>query len=370
MTSCALNSQEFTGTLRSEREDFIVTPVIRGLSYPWGMAFLPNEGGYLVTQRTGTLLLIREGKSVPVSGTPRVAAIGQGGLLDLALSPYFVSDGLVYMSYAEEESGLYGTSVARGRLVIPAAGGKTRLENLTVIYRALPKSNAQVHFGSRLAFDDDGYLYVTLGERGFMDQAQDTSTPYGSVLRLNPDGTIPVNNPFAPGGSSPGAGKPEIWSYGHRNAQGLVANPATGDMWLHEHGPKGGDEVNIIRPGANYGWPIVTYGTNYDGSSISGQVTAPGVENPVVYWVPSIAPSGMAFYQGNSFPGWKTSLFVGALAGQHLRRLELTGGRVTGQEVLLKGFGRIRDVRTGPDGFVYLLTDAPDGGLFRLSPAK
>jgi len=369
-TSFTLNSQELNKTVRSEREAFVVTPVITGLNYPWGMAFLPDGGGYLVTQRTGTLLLVRNGKSTPVPGTPKVAAGGQGGLLDVALSPDFDSSSLVYMSFAEEASGLYGTAVARGRLVIPAGGGKPRMENLAVIYRALPKSNAQIHFGSRLAFDDEGYLYLTLGERGSMAQAQDTDTPYGSVLRLNPDGTIPRNNPFAPDGSSPLAGTPAISRYGHRNPQGLAKNPKTGDIWLNEHGPKGGDEVNIIRSGANYGWPIVTYGVNYDGSTISRQVTAPGVENPVVYWVPSIAPSGMTFYQGEAFPGWKNSLFVGALVGRHLRRLELSGDRVTSQEVLLQGFGRIRDVRTGPDGFLYLLTDAPDGGLYKISPAK
>jgi len=341
-------------TVESEEENFIVTSVVENLERPWSLAFLPDDRGILVTERTGDLLLIRDGRKTIVSGTPEVAVIGQGGLLDVALSPSFTTDSFVYLSFSEAGRGGAGTAIFRGRLV-DTPGSPTRLTNPEVIYRALPKSGGGRHFGSRLAFDEAGYLYVTLGDRGSMNRAQDTGDPYGSVLRLNPDGSVPSDNP--------GFDAPEIWSYGHRNAQGLAKHPVTGDIWLHEHGPKGGDEVNIVRKGANYGWPRVTYGIDYNGSVISNMTSAPGIEEPVVYWVPSIAPSGMAFYEGD--------LFVGALAGQQLRRLELRGNRVVHQEVLLSGIvGRIRDVRRGPDGRLYLLTDGPSGVLYRISPDR
>ncbi|MDT8298955.1 MAG: PQQ-dependent sugar dehydrogenase, partial [Spirochaetaceae bacterium] len=333
-------------TVESEEESFIVASVVENLESPWGLAFLPEDRGILVTQRTGDLLLIRDGRKTIVSGTPEVAVIGQGGLLDVVLSPNFTTDSLVYLSFSESGRGGVGTAIFRGRLV-DTPGSPARLTNPEVMYRALPKSGGGRHFGSRLAFDEAGYLYVTLGERGSMNRAQDTEDPYGSVLRLNPDGSIPSDNP--------GFDAPEIWSYGHRNAQGLAKHPGTGDIWLHEHGPKGGDEVNIVRKGANYGWPRVTYGIDYNGSVISNMTSAPGFEEPVVYWVPSIAPSGMAFYDGDVFPEWNGNIFVGALAGQHLRRLELRGNRVVHQEVLLSRIvGRIRDVRRGPDGMLYL----------------
>jgi glucose/arabinose dehydrogenase len=348
--------------VESEEEKFIVTSVVENLERPWGLAFLPEGRGILVTQRTGDLLLIRNGRKTVVSGTPEVAVIGQGGLLDVALSPSFSTDSFVYLSFSESGRGGAGTAIFRGRLV-DNPGSPARLTNPEVIYRALPKSGGGRHFGSRLAFDEAGYLYVTLGDRGSMNRAQDTGDPYGSVLRLNPDGSVPSDNP--------GFDAPEIWSYGHRNAQGLAKHPVTGNIWLHEHGPKGGDEVNIVRKGANYGWPRVTYGIDYSGSVISNMTSAPGIEEPVVYWVPSIAPSGMAFYDGDAFPGWKGNVFVGALAGQQLRRLELRGNRVVDQEVLLSGIvGRIRDVRRGPDGRLYLLTDGTSGVLYQISPDR
>jgi len=367
--SNALDSSNTLVTVHSEKQAFTVIPIIQGLNHPWSLAFLPDDAGYLITQRSGELLLIRNGQPTEVSGVPEVAAVGQGGLLDLALSPGFIEDRLVYMSFAEEKSGLYGTAIARGKLLIPSGDGKPRLENLKIIYRALPRSKAVQHFGSRLVFDKQGYLYVTLGERAAMRRAQDATDPYGSVLRLNSDGTIPPDNPFAPDGISPGAGDGAIWSYGHRNAQGLARHPLSGDIWLHEHGPKGGDELNIVKKGANYGWPKVTYGINYDGSIISTRTTAAGIENPITYWVPSIAPSGLTFYQGEPFPNWQGDIFLGALAGRHLRRLELRENQVVHQEVLLLNqLGRIRDVRNGPDGLLYLLTDEARGGLYQLKP--
>ncbi len=364
LTSVTLSSADSPFTVQSEKEAFIVTAVSENLERPWGLAFLPDGGGFLVTERTGNLLLIREGRTSIVTGTPGAAVVGQGGLLDVVLSPSFTSDSLVYLSFTEESGGLYGTAVARGRLNRDI-GDDARLMDTELIYRALPKSGGGRHFGSRLVFDEEGYLYVTLGERGTMSRAQDTADPYGSVLRLNPDGSIPGDNPFT-GGSDAA----EIWSYGHRNAQGMARHPDTGDICIHEHGPKGGDEVNILRKGANYGWPTVTHGIDYDGSVISDMTTATGIEDPVLYWVPSIAPSGMAFYNSSAFPGWRGDIFVGALAGKHLRRLELRGNEVVHQEVLLQGqLGRIRDVRVGPDGFIYLLTDADKGALYRIKPA-
>ena len=356
-------------TASTEKEKIRVVAIVERLNYPWGMSFLP-DGRLLLTERSGSLQLLDKGRLVKISGVPDSAFLGQGGLLDIALSPFFSRDGLVYLSFAEAELGKYGTSVVRGRL----RGLNTsspRLEGLQVIYRALPYVSGGLHFGSRLAFDREGYLYITLGERGGMDRAQDPFNPYGSVLRLNPDGSIPNDNPFAPGGVKPGKGKPEIWTWGHRNAQGMAMHPATGEIWVHEHGPKGGDEINRLIPGANYGWPILTYGINYDGSIISNQQSAPGYVDSLVHWTPSIAPSGMTFYTGSAFPNWKGNLFVGALAGQHLRRLELNGNTVTHQEILLhRKMGRIRDVRMGPDGNLYLLTDAKKGGLYRIEPLK
>ncbi len=360
MTSPAQSSTFSPFTVQSENEVFTVNLVIGNIEYPWSLAFLPEDNGILVTERTGHLLLIRNNRSTIVAGTPQAAVVGQGGLMDVALSPFFTEDSLVYLSFTEETDEKYGTAVARGRLIYENSD-TARLIDTEIIYRALPKSNSERHFGSRLVLNEDGYLFITLGDRGSGNRAQNTSDPYGSVLRLNPDGSIPNDNP--------GFNASEIWSYGHRNAQGAARNPVTGDIWVHEHGPKGGDEVNIIRKGANYGWPVVTYGTNYNGSIISEETTAPGIEDAVVYWVPSIAPSGMTFYNNRAFPGWQKNIFIGALAGKHLRRLELKENEVIHQEVLLLGqLGRIRDVRTGPDGFLYLLTDSDNGALYRIEP--
>ena len=337
--------------------------VITGLQNPWAVVPL-GDGNFLISLKKGELLYIENGRKYRIRGMPKVAATGQGGLLDLALSPDFPRDSLLYFSFSMEDTrfGGYSTAVGRGRLYLAAAN--RHIGNVEIIYQARPGGEGGLHFGSRLAFDREGYLYVTLGERGSMQRAQDRKDPYGSVLRLNPDGTIPANNPFQEKNEAR-----EIWSYGHRNAQGMALHPETGEVWIHEHGPKGGDELNIVRRGANYGWPVTTHGINYNGTIISKLKEATGIEKSVTWWVPSIAPSGMTFYQGNLFPQWEGNIFLGALAGQHLRRIALKDGKVTEQQVLFpQSLGRIRDVRTGKDGHLYLLTDGSDSTLYRLSP--
>jgi glucose/arabinose dehydrogenase len=283
-------------------------------------------------------------------------------LLDVALHPGFDVNRLVYFSYAGSGNGGWGTEVARGRLEGMA------LQDVEVIFRALPKSRGGGrHFGSRLLFAPDGTLYVTLGERGSRDRAQDLGDHAGSVIRLTDDGGVPKDNPFV---TVPGA-RPEIFTYGNRNIQGVALQPESNLIWMHEHGPRGGDEVNIVGAGRNYGWPVITYGIEYNGLSITDETARPGMEQPIHYWVPSIAPSGMMFYSGDQFPGWRGDLFVGALKAQLLVRLEIEGNRVVAEERMLSGrWGRIRDVRQGPDGFIYLLTDEPDGALLRLEPER
>ncbi|GAA0589686.1 PQQ-dependent sugar dehydrogenase [Caenispirillum bisanense] len=353
------------GVERSQQASFRVETVAGGLENPWGLAFLP-DGAMLVTERPGRLRLVRDGRleQAPIAGTPAVFAAGQGGLLDVAVHPDFASNGLVYLSYAGSGDGGAGTEVARGRLDLQAM----RLTDVETIFVAAPKTGGRAHYGSRLLFAPDGSLYVTLGDRySHMKEAQNPGTHLGSVIRITDSGGVPADNPFA--GRSDA--RPEVFTYGHRNVQGMALHPQTGAVWTHEHGPRGGDEVNILKPGANYGWPAVTYGVDYSGAVISDRSEAPGMEPPLVHWVPSIAPSGMAFYSGEAFPQWQGDLFIGALAGAHLRRLELDGDRVTAQEELLVDLNaRIRDVRSGPDGFLYLLTDASDGRLLRLVPAS
>ncbi len=345
----------------SEKQRFRVTTITRGLEHPWGLAFLP-DGAVLVTERPGRLRLIREGvlDPVPIAGVPEVAASGQGGLLDVVLHPEFTRTRLVYLSYAGKGRGGAGTEVARARLT------DGRLEGLETIFAVEPKSRGGRHFGSRLAFDAEGHLYITTGERGDSERAQDLADAAGSVVRLTAEGGVPDDNPFLGRADA----RPEIFSYGHRNPQGLARHPVSGRIWAIEHGPRGGDEVNVIRAGANYGWPVITYGVSYIGVPIGEGTAKPGMAQPATYWVPSISPSGMAFYTGEAFPAWRGNLFVGALSGEVLVRLELDGERVVHEERLLQALGaRIRDVRQGPDGRLYLLTDESDGALLRLDPA-
>lgn len=332
----------------------------KGLEQPWGLVFLP-DGRMLVTERPGRMRIVSSGGklSPPLKGLPEIAARGQGGLLDVALHPGFASNKLVYFSFSEPGKGGAGTSVARGRL---SADG---LSAVQIIFRQRPKVKSRYHFGSRLVFLPDGTLLISLGERGHMKHAQQLNNHHGTIVRVKDDGTIPDDNPFV---GRAGA-LPEIYTYGNRNVQGMIFNSQTGTVWAHEHGPKGGDELNIIKAGTNYGWPAITYGIDYSGAVISDKTHAPGMAQPVIHWTPSIAPSGMALYTGGKFPKWRGNLFVGALKFRQLRRLVIKGEKVTHQEVLLEEFGkRIRDVRSGPDGYLYLLTGEDDGELIRLEP--
>ncbi|MDV7338268.1 PQQ-dependent sugar dehydrogenase [Terasakiella sp. A23] len=349
-------------TYHSDKHDFKVVEVASGLDHPWGFAFLPN-GDILITERDGPRLrLIKQGRLLPdpVKGLPgHIFTAGQGGLLDVAVDPEFASNQFIYFSFAGQGAGGAGTEVARAQLV------DDHLENPEIIFAVSPKTTGSAHYGSRLRFHEDGTLFITVGDRySRMKQAQNPANHIGSIMRIHPDGTVPADNPFV---NKPEY-KPEIYSYGHRNPQGLAIRPSDQSIWAHEHGPRGGDEVNKLKPGANYGWPAITYGIDYSGAIISDKTHAPGMEQPIVYWDPSIAPSGMEFYTGDKFPNWKGNLFVGALAKRHLRRLTMKGDQVIEQEVLLNRMARIRDVRTGPDGYLYILTDKSNGQLLKLTP--
>jgi glucose/arabinose dehydrogenase len=340
-----------------------VETVARGLEHPWGLVFLP-DGRLLVTERPGRLRSVdQDGRlSESFADVPPVQARGQGGLLDVALDPRFAENRLVYLAYAEPGEGrTAGTAVARGRL------GAGRLEDVRVIYQQQPKVEGANHFGCRLVFARDGTLFVTQGERfDYRDQAQDLSSGLGKLVRINPDGSVPRDNPFV---GRAGA-RPEIWSYGHRNIQSAGLHPHTGQLWTVEHGARGGDELNRPEAGKNYGWPVISYGVDYSGAKIGEGQAKPGMEQPVYYWDPVIAPSGMTFYTGEAFAGWQGSLFIGSLRPGLLVRLTLADGRVTGEERYLGDLGeRIRDVRQGPDGLLYLLTDSRDGRILRVLPA-
>ncbi len=342
-----------------------VDVVAKGLSHPWGLQFLP-DGHMLVTERDGRLRLVgKDGKlSAPVKGVPKVHARGQGGLLDVRLAPDFATSNVIYLSYAEprEGWGKSGTSVARARLVL--ANGSGRLEDVKVIFRQAPAQGTSHHYGSRIVPAPDGTLFITTGDRGNGDLAQDPATQIGKVIRVNPDGSAPDDNPKKPGWA------PQIWSMGHRNIQGAGIDPATGLLWTVEHGARGGDELNQPQAGKNYGWPVISYGRDYSGAKIGEGTQKEGLEQPVYYWDPSIATSGFAFYDGALFNGWKGNILVGGLAGAQLSRLVMKDGEVVAEEVLLADRGdRIRDVRVGPDGAVYLLVDESDGAILKLTPA-
>ena len=351
-----------------------VIKVVEGLHHPWAMAFLP-DGRMLVTERRGLMRIIENGKllAASIEGIPKVTEHGQGGLLDVSLHPKYAENGWVYWSYnAVDAAGLHGTELARGKL----GGSKEspRMTEVQGLFKMQPKSGAGQHFGSRIVFDRQGYLYLTLGDRGDSpskgagQRAQQLNDHAGKSIRLHDDGRVPSDNPFL---KTPGA-LPEIYSFGHRNMQGGALHPDTGHVWAHEHGPQGGDEINILAAGGNYGWPVITYGVNYGiGTKIGEGTEKAGMMQPLLYWVPSIAPSGMAFYSGKNFPKWKGNLFVGALVKQLLMRVVLDGEKVVAQERLFEGkLGRIRDVREGPDGNLYLLTDDSKGELIRLEPGK
>lgn len=360
----AASEQQFP----SEEGSLTVSTVADGLRNPWALAFLPGGKDMLVTERAGNLRLVNaEGKvGPPINGVPKVWAEGQGGLLDVALSPDFAKDRTVYLSFAEEGSdGKAGTAVGRGQL----SEDRARLENFNVIFRQQPKLSVGNHFGSRLVFDRDGYLFIALGENNQRATAQDLDKLQGKVVRIWPDGKVPKDNPFVGRDNV----RPEIWSYGHRNQQGAALNPWTGKLWTHEHGPRGGDEINIPEAGKNYGWPVATHGINYSlmpipeakGKHVKGMV------DPHHVWEKSPGISGMAFYDSPIFKAWDHNLFIGALATQELIRLQLKGDKVVHEERLLGDLkARIRDVRVGPDGYVYVLTDDKDGALLKVGLSK
>ncbi|MCK9813738.1 PQQ-dependent sugar dehydrogenase [Pseudomonas sp. MAFF 302046] len=352
-------------SLQSEQGRLSVTPITQGLDHPWALAFLPDSRGMLVTERPGNLRLVSaDGKlSAPLSGVPKVWAKGQGGLLDVVLSPDFKQDRMVYLSYAEGggEGGTAGTVVGRGRLADDLSG----LKDFKVIFRQEPKLSTGNHFGSRLVFDRDGYLFITLGENNDRATAQDLDKLQGKIVRLYPDGRVPDDNPFV--GQS--GVRPEIWSYGHRSPQGAALNPWSGTLWENEHGPKGGDEINIVERGKNYGWPLATHGINYSGAPIPEAVgqTAQGTVQPHHVWEKSPGISGMAFYDGDRFKAWQHNVFIGALATKELIRLQFDGDKVVHEERLMGELKeRIRDVRQGPDGYLYVLTDEDKGSLYKV----
>jgi glucose/arabinose dehydrogenase len=355
-------------TYQSSAGALSVTTVASGLVHPWALAFLP-DGRMLVTERPGRMRIVTpDGKlSAPLQGVPKMFAVSQGGLHDVVLDRGFAQNKTIYFCFAEPvaEGARTGGRTALARATL--AGD--RLDGVKVIFHQHGPLSSGNHFGCRIAQTADDNLFLTMGEHFTdRDEAQNLSGHLGKIVRIRPDGSVPSDNPFV--GRSDA--KPEIWSFGHRNSQGAAIHPVTGKLWENEHGPRGGDEVNIPQPGKNYGWPVICYCVNYDGTPVgSGKAAMPGMEQPIKYWVPSIAPSGMAFYHGDLFPAWKGSLFVGALVAKMLVRLSLDGETVTGEERLLRDLGeRIRDVRNGPDGALYLLTDNSNGRILRVAPAK
>ena len=357
-------AQDKSALVQSEKHAFRISSLVTGLENPWSVAFLP-DGRFLITERAGRLRLVSSDFKLdpkPIDGLPEVVSHGQGGLFDVVLHPQYAQNGWIYWAYNAPGPGGWGTALARGKLQ------GQRMTDVQVLFSMQPKTRSGFHFGGRIVFDQAGFVYLTLGDRGDKDRAQKLDDHAGSVIRLHDDGRVPANNPFV---KTAGAFA-EKWTLGNRNMQGAALHPQTGELWTHEHGPQGGDEVNVMRSGLNYGWPVITYGVNYGlGTKIGEGQEKPGMVQALKVWVPSIAPSGMAFVSGSQFPQWQGSLLIGALRGQMLVRLTLDGEKVVSEERLFQGRpGRIRDVRMGPDGLVYLLTDDVQGALLRIDPAK
>ncbi len=352
----------FTQAQQPNKVPFTVEVLASGLNHPWSMAFLPDDR-ILIAERVGRMRIVMADGSPSepsISGLPNLLAQDQGGLLGIALDPDFVRNQQLYFSYTEQQGNLAGTAVARAKLV------GNQLKDVQVIFRQTPKTDGTKHFGSRLVVAPNGNLFVTLGDRfTYMNKAQLLDNHIGKLIRIRKDGSIPPDNPFA----KHSIAKPEIWSYGHRHIQGAAIHPGTGTLWIHEHGPRGGDEINIPAAGKNYGWPLASYGIHYSMEPIKDEHAEQGFEEPIYYWNPAIAPSGMMFYRGNMFPEWKGNLFIGSLVGKHLVRLVVDSNRVISEEKLLMNRARIRDVTEGPDGAIYLLTDDTNGLLLKLSRA-
>lgn len=346
--------------VESEKQKFQVDTITNQLLNPWGLAFLP-DGRILITERAGEIRIVKDGKLLDekIQGVPPVYAKGQGGLLDIQLHPNFKENAFVYLSYSKPLADSGGTVIARAKLE------GNNLTNLEELFQSTPLSSSEVHFGSRIVFDGNGYMFFTSGERGRKENAQDLSNHLGKVLRLHDDGKVPSDNPFA---DVMGA-KSEIWSYGHRNLQGLYYDKATGILWEHEHGPRGGDELNIVEKGKNYGWPVITYGINYDGTTITDLKEKEGLEQPVHYWVPSIAPCGLTMVTSDKYPNWKGNLLVGALSHQLVARVEVADKKFVKEERLLEKIGRVRAVAESPDGYIYVAMENP-GKLVKLVPVE
>ena len=344
--------------LKEDAKNYTLETVATDIAIPWGMAWLP-DGSMLVTEKSGTLYHIKNGVKTEVKNVPKVYSRGQGGLLDIVLHPNYAKNGWIYMTYASDEGQGTGgnTKLIRAKLLDESL---TQIESL---YKATPNTTKGQHFGSRIVFDNDGYLYFSVGERGeHFVNPQDIKRDGGKIYRLNDDGSIPKDNPFV--GVS--GAKEAIYTYGNRNPQGMAKNPVTGAIWAHEHGPKGGDEINIIKKGANYGWPVVTYGIDYDGTTISKENEKPGIEKPIYYWVPSIAPSGMAFVTSDKYPDWKGYLLVGSLKFEYLELVKLKGNEVIGRQKIATGVGRVRNVAQGPDGYIYMGVEGK--GIVKIIP--
>ena len=353
--------ETFTGeVIESQSQKFGVETITDELNNPWGIAFLP-DGRILVTERAGSIRIIKDGKLLDerISGVPKVYAQGQGGLLDIQLHPDYAKNGWIYLTYSKPGSGGAGTTLARTKL------NGNAFTDFQELFSAQPFTNSGAHFGSRIAFDGNGYVFISSGERGTMENAQNLQNHLGKILRLHDDGKIPTDNPFV---NTSGA-KPEIWSYGHRNPQGLIYDKENNLLIDHEHGPRGGDEINIVQKGKNYGWPVITYGINYDGSPITKITSKEGMEQPIWYYVPSIAPCGMVKVTSDKYPGWKGNLLIGALVLQHISRVDIKGGKYVTHEKLLQDFARFRAIAQSPDGYIYAATESP-GKLIRLVPVK
>lgn len=360
LVSCAQQKEQGPILHTPLENSFDLQPVVEGLNIPWGMAFLP-DGSLLVTEKEGNLIHVKNNSKTIIKGVPEVYLRGQGGLLDIALHPNYKDNGWIYLTYALADGQGSGGNTALMRAKID----NNTLVSHELLYKATPNTTKGVHFGSRITFDNDGYLYFSIGDRGDHDlNPQDLSRDGGKIYRLHDDGQIPVDNPFF----NTSDAKKAVYSYGHRNPQGMIKHPETGAIWTHEHGPKGGDEINIIKKGKNYGWPIITYGINYSGTPITDVTEMEGMEQPLYYWVPSIAPSGMAFVTSSVYPQWKGSLLVGSLSFQYLERLEIKDNKVVSREKLLVDIGRVRNVVQGPDGYIYVAIEGT--GIVKLVPKK
>jgi glucose/arabinose dehydrogenase len=356
--SCTAQEKANDIPIQEEVKNYTFETVASGIQTPWGMAWLP-DGTMLVTEKSGVLYRIKDGTKTEIKNVPAVYNRGQGGLLDIVLHPDYAKNGWIYMTYASTEGEGEGgnTKIIRAKL---QDGGLTQIESL---YKAGPNTTKGQHFGSRIVFDKEGFLYFSAGERGnHFVNPQDITRDNGKIYRLNDDGTIPKDNPFVGQENA----KEAIYTYGNRNPQGLTLNPFTGDIWEHEHGPKGGDEINIIKKAANYGWPVVTYGIDYDDTSISKIQQKPGIEDPIYYWLPSIAPSGMAFVTSDRYPDWKGHLLVGSLKFQYLELVKLKGNEIIGRQKIGTDIGRLRNVAQGPDGYIYIGVEGK--GILKIIP--